>query len=115
MLRGPFSFGVVSPRYVVGGREAPLAVGCHEEGNVFGVIVLVATDDIEHHPAEHLFGLAVRQMKLAHHLEGLLVGIGTKEFVVEVRQSTEGLHVQFLIIVGAVEAARHKVCSSVFF
>ena len=93
MRRSPSAEGVVGIPHVVCGRQPPSAILSHQERYVLGVVVLVAHHDIEHHPAEHLAGLGIRQSQRSHHIEDLLVGIGAVETVVVMGDAAQRLHV----------------------
>ena len=89
----------------------PLLV--HEERDVLDMVILVACDDVEHHPPELLFGILHRQTQAADDHQRLLVRVSQGVVEVEVRQSGQRLHVQFLAVVEPVEPARHEVPSPV--
>ena len=49
--------GIAGPGHVVGRRQRPAAGAIHQERDVLDVVVLVARDDVEHHPAKELLDL----------------------------------------------------------
>ena len=113
---GPISGRVEGPDDVEGGGEGPGAGGAHEEGDVAGVVILVAGDDVEEHAAEELVEGGLAEVELLEDGEGLLVAGCAGGVEVEVAEGAEGLDVEFLAGGGAVEAAGHEVgASPVFF
>jgi hypothetical protein len=96
--RGPLAVGIVGVAHVVGRRKAPFPASVHQERDVLRVVVLVAHDDIEHHPAEHLLRILVGEPQTAHHSERLFVGVGPVEPIIEVRDAAKRLHVHLYTV-----------------
>ena len=108
VLRRPTPIRIKSIAHIVCRRQPPLAVLIHQERDVLRMVVLIAHNHIEHHPAEHLPRRRIWQPQSAHYVESLLVGIPPQQPEVIVRQATECLHVHLAAVL-TVESTRQEV------
>ena len=80
---------------------------------------MVAGDGVEAHAAEELHRGRVGEAQQAHHLESLLIAVGHRVVVVQVRDAAERGHVQLvrgaIRIDHAVEALREEVRTTMLF
>ena len=60
MCGGPTAVGIVGIAHIISRREMPLPVFSHQERDVLGVIVLIASHDIEHYSTEQHIWLMVK-------------------------------------------------------
>lgn len=79
------------------------------------MIALVAGNDIEHHTPELLLHVAHWANAVIDHLQHLFVAVGAHQIVILMRQSTQGLHVQFVTIVETIKTFSHEMTVFFFF
>ena len=70
---GPGSVGIVGVGDIVSGGEVPGAAAVHEEGDVFGVVVLIAGENVEDGAAEELGEVGLGEAGASGELKGLLI------------------------------------------
>ena len=89
-----------------------MSVLVHQEGEVLGVVVMIACNDVEHHTAIQLLEVLVVQSQPTQHAKQFLVGVAH----VSVKMGDAGcrLHVNLLARRCAVETARHEVIAIAF-
>lgn len=99
---GSFSRRVVGVKEVVCGSEPPDSALIHEEGDVLGVVVLVACENVEQAPPVEFREDGLGQVEAACELEGLVVRASARLIAVEVTHGAKALHVESLAVRTAV-------------
>lgn len=79
------------------------------------MIALVAGNNVEHHTPELLLHVEHGQMQSFDHLQHLFVAVGAHQIVILMRQSVQGLHVQFVTIVETIKTLSHEMTALFFF
>src|SRR3546814_10813460 len=87
----------------------------HEEGDVLGVVVLVANEDIEQRAAYLLFDRLAAETEHADCLDRLLVAVGAGQVEIEMAHRAKRLHVELLAVWRAVEPLGHEMRPPTFF
>ena len=115
MLIGPLPLCVIAPNDVKGRCKPPTALSIHQEGDIAGVIILVAGNCVKRHASEQLpEGLVPEPQLLAAH-QGRFIAILPGALKVIVTQRAEGLHMDLACVAGAIKPAGHKMGPPVFF
>src|SRR3546814_3586981 len=79
------------------------------EGDVLGVVVLVANEDIEQRAAYLLFDRLAAETEHADCLDRLLVAVGAGQVEIEMAHRAKRLHVELLAVWRAVEPLGHEM------
>ena len=79
------------------------------------MIVLIAADDVEDHPAKLLLARVHGKPQALDHVECLLVGVSTGRVEIEVGERSQGLHVQLAAITQSIEPPRHEMAPAALF
>ncbi len=110
----PVSGRVECPDDIKSGGKSPSAGSLHQKGDIARVIVLIASDNIEHHTSEHLLHGRVPQVQLLDDGKRLFITVFTCRIEVVVPKCAERLHMNLLSGIDSIEPAGHEMRPPVF-